>query len=449
MALEFRSAWRRAAIRIVDAARRTDALKLLPGLQESQWRSPAELAALQAERLAELGRFCLAEVSAYREPFHDLGIAAEGLTPETLARLPLMTKERARVLGNALRSRSFRRWQPRPKATSGSTGMPFNYYLDRPSHSYQWAHLWRGWSQVGYRPGDPYVTLSGGSLVPEKVDLKQRLYLALSGAVHLPSYHLDAGVLERYRRVLERRGAGFLYGYPSSVSMLAEHLLAAGGPRPPLRAVFTTSENLAPRARATIEEAFGCPCIDTYGCNDGGVYAFECERRDGFHVGQESVFVEIVDDDGRPLPEGEIGRIVTTNLAIRAMPLLRYVTGDLGALTTEPCACGRGLQRIVKLQGRERDVVVTPAGRRVHGAFFNHFAPFYRAEWLRRFQVYQPDRRALVLRLVVHREPTAVEREELLTELRRGLGEMDYRIEIVDRLEETRTGKFRVVVSDL
>jgi len=163
----------------------------------------------------------------------------------------------------------------------------------------------------------------------------------------------------------------------------------------------------------------------------------------------ESVYVEIVDEDGRRLPEGETGRIITTNLSIRAMPLLRYETGDVGAITSEPCACGRGLQRVVNLQGRDRDVILTPAGRKVHGAFFNHFDPFYKADWLHRFQVYQPELETLIIRVVVTREPSEAEKHVLIEELRRGLGEMDFRIEVVDDIELTRTGKFRVVVSDM
>ncbi len=159
--------------------------------------------------------------------------------------------------------------------------------------------------------------------------------------------------------------------------------------------------------------------------------------------------MEITDDQGQRLPDGEIGNIVTTNLAIRAMPLLRYKTGDMGALDRSPCACGRGLLRIVDLQGRERDFVLTPAGRKVHGAFFNHFQPFYDASWLKQFQVYQPDQATLVVRLVVHRTPEPGELAQLEKKLERGLGAMDFQLEIVDKVELTRTGKFRVIVSDI
>lgn len=447
MAIEIPSLIRKPAIRLVDRARRTDALKLLPGLLESQWWEPAKLELLQRARLAELGRFCVEEVPYYRDLFAKTGLGE--LTPESLEKLPLMSKEIIRREGKALRSNSFDRWQPRPKSTSGSTGMPLNYFLDRPSHSFQWAQLWRGWEQMGYLPGDLYATLSGGSLLPEKVDLKQKIYLALSRAIHLPSYHLTDTIMDEYVKILRRKTVGFLYGYPSSVGIFAEYLLGRKDRVMPMRAIFTTSEAMSPQTREVIEKAFGCPVIDTYGCNDGGIYSFECEHGEGYHVGMESVFVEILDDDGRRLPDGETGNIVTTNLPIRAMPLMRYMTGDVGAISREPCVCGRGLLRIVKLQGRDRDVILTPAGRKVHGAFFNHFEPFYHADWLKRFQVYQPELKVLILRLEVHREPTAAERQTILDELLQGLGEMDFRLEIVDSIELTRTGKFRVVISDL
>ena len=442
--------FRGAAIRLVDVLRKTDALDLLPGLLESQWWDRGRLEALQRERLAELGRFCRDEVPYYGDLFEASGLGdGDELTPESLTALPLTDKDVIRAQGARLRARSFDRWQPRAKSTSGSTGAPLNYYLDRPSHSMQWAHLWRGWDQAGYAPGDVYATLSGGSLLPEKVGLKQAVYLALSGALHLPSYHLTEPVMDDYLARLAGRSVAFLYGYPSSLEIFAEHVLERGGAAVAMKAVFTTSETLAPRARATIARAFDCPVIDTYGCNDGGLYTFECGRADGYHVGMESVFVEILDEAGRRVPDGEVGRIVTTNLSIRAMPLLRYVTGDLGALSREPCACGRGLVRVVELQGRDRDVVFTPAGRKVHGAFFNHFEPFYAADWLVRYQVYQPDVGSLVVRVKVSREPTAEERGHIVGELRRGLGDMDVSLETVEEFETTRTGKFRVVVSDV
>jgi len=441
---------RRLGIRLMERVRRTDALALLPELEASQWLTREVLAQRQLDLLRRHLAYCGQQVPFYANLFDELGFDPEAVaSPGDLARLPVLDKPTITAAGDRLHSREMPRLQSRHKSTSGSTGVPLNYYLDRRSHSYLWAQIWRAWGQVGYTPGDLYATLSGGSLLPREVDLKQRIYLLLSGCVHLPSYHLTAREMDEYAVVLRRRRVAYLYGYPSSLELLADHLLANDARPPAMLAVFTTSEMLTPTARAAIAEAFGAPVHDTYGCNDGGVYAFECEHHDGYHVGDESCLVEVVDDQGRPVPDGEVGRIVTTHLVNRAHPFLRYATGDMGAISAEPCACGRGLSRIVQLQGRERDFVVTPDGRRIHGAFFNHFEPFYASPWISRFQVYQGQVGRLEVRLVVSRPPTDDEHEDLVAELRRGLGAMDIEVRQVEDLELSRTGKFRVVISEL
>lgn len=441
---------RKLGIRLMEVVRRTDALDLLPELLASQWWSTDQLRDLQRQRLRELLGFCADEVPYYTELFDRLDFDPRRGDPlETLSRLPVLDKHDIREAGTALRSRSFPRLQPRPKATSGSTGTPLSYHLDRLSHGYLWAQIWRAWNQAGYRPGDRFATLSGGSLVPDKVNLKERVYLALNAAIYLPCYHMTESIMERYRGTLRRRRVRYLYGYPTAIGMFADFCLAKPATMPPLAAVFTTSEVLAPRARTAIESAFGCPVYDTYGLNDGGLYSFECAEHAGFHYSMEGVVVEVVDEAGKPLPEGEIGSIVTTHLMNRANPFLRYVTGDVGALNSEPCSCGRGLVRIVNLQGRERDIVWTPAGRKVHGAFFNHFTPFYRAEWLERYQIYQPHRDSLIVRLQVKRDPTEAEKEEVIAELRKCLGDMRITLDIGAEMTYTRTGKFRVVISDV
>ena len=434
----------------MERARRTHALALLPELLENQWRPYPQLRARQLTDLREHLISCGERIPYYRRLFAERGFDPAAVTAaEDLAGLPLLDKAAIKAAGADLLAADADARGARAKQTSGSTGEPLNYYLDTRSHSYLWAHIWRAWSLTGYQPGDPYATLSGGSLLPEKVDLKQRLYLWLSACVHLPSYHLSDEVMDRYARLLATRKVAFLYGYPSSLELFAAHLLREGRRLAAMRAVFTTSELLAPEARSTIERGIGCRVHDLYGCNDGGLHSFECEQHQGLHLGMESCLVEVVDDEGRPLPEGETGRIVTTHLANRTHPFLRYVTGDVGALSSEPCACGRGLARILSIAGRERDFIVTPAGRKVHGAFFNHFEPFYRAAWLSRFQVHQPERDRLELRVVVERSPTAQEREQLIAELVRGLGPMRISIEEVDELALTATGKFRVVTSAL
>ncbi len=450
MAIEIPRIFKRPAMRLVDFARKTDSLKLLPELMETQWWSLAKLEELQARRMTMLGRFVRAEVPYWREAFAKAGIAeTEDLTPETLARLPLLSKDMIREAGDALKSESFEKWQPRHKNTSGSTGVPLDYYIDRPAHSWQWAHMWRGWAQTGYVPGDLYASISGGSLVPEKAAIKQTAYMALSSGLHFPTYHMNDEIMERYAARLVKSPVKFVYGYPSSLEIFSEYISASPRGKIPMQAVFTTSEGLSPKARVAIEAAFDCEVFDTYGCNDGGIFSFECERHEGMHIGMETCFVEIVDVKGRRVPDGEPGEVIATNLVIRAMPLLRFRTGDIAILTREDCECGRGLIRVQELSGRERDVIRTPDGRKIHGAFFTHFEALHHADWISRFQIHQPDLETFILRVQLRRKPSEEDRQAVIRDLRTALGDMDFRIEVTDEMMLTRTGKFRIIVSDL
>jgi len=87
--------------------------------------------------------------------------------------------------------------------------------------------------------------------------------------------------------------------------------------------------------------------------------AFECPYQNGLHIWEDNYLAEIVDpDSGEAVPEGETGELVLTTLQREAMPLLRYRTGDLTAITTSPCPCGRTHRRISRIKGRTDDMMI-------------------------------------------------------------------------------------------
>lgn len=440
----------RLGVRVVDVCRRTDSLRLWPEIEASQWRSPDELAARQWRDLRHLLAHAAAKVPYYRRLFADLGLEPDDVRgPEDLARIPRLTKEIIRREGDAMLAEDFKRHQPRPKATSGSTGTPLSYWIDRRSHGLHWAFIWRAWHQSGFEPGDRWATLSGGALVPAHVDFRQKTYLWLNGALHLPSYHLTEEDFLRYGELLAAEEVPLLYAYPSALRLFSRWL-AREGRSIRTRHFFTTSELLPPAWRQEIERCAKGELFDIYGNNDGGVLSFECGEHDGYHLNMEGVYVEVVDDKDLPLGPGASGEILSTNLANYAMPFIRYAPGDAGQFAASACRCGRGLQRLQAIEGRVRDFVLTADGRRVHGAFFNHFEPFYAADWLDGFQVQQRRAGEISLMLQSAREPSRQALDELRAELARGLG-ADTRIEIllVDEIPRSRAGKHRLIVSEL
>jgi phenylacetate-CoA ligase len=79
----------------------------------------------------------------------------------------------------------------------------------------------------------------------------------------------------------------------------------------------------------------------------------ECEAGAGGHLHEQQLHLEILDDEGRPVPEGEVGEVVATTFGVEAMPVIRYRTGDCAAMFHGPCACGRTSPRLGPIIGRK------------------------------------------------------------------------------------------------
>ena len=110
----------------------------------------------------------------------------------------------------------------------------------------------------------------------------------------------------------------------------------------PQVAIMTSAGTLHPLMREKIETAFQCKVFNRYGSREVGDIASECEAHAGLHVFPSGNYIEIVDDQGHPVPNGEEGNILVTNLYNYAMPLIRYYIGDRGVLSrSDRCACGR------------------------------------------------------------------------------------------------------------
>ena len=106
-------------------------------------------------------------------------------------------------------------------------------------------------------------------------------------------------------------------------------------------------------AGQAIEAGWSANVFSTYGVTELASSLCECSAGKGGHLHEDLLHLEILDDAGQPVPDGEIGEVVATTLGVEAMPLLRYRTGDCAALYREPCACGRTSPRLGPIVGRK------------------------------------------------------------------------------------------------
>jgi phenylacetate-CoA ligase len=147
-----------------------------------------------------------------------------------------------------------------------------------------------------------------------------------------------------------------LVGIPVQVLGLVRHPRARDIPRGRIKGLVLSTDYVSRAIVLEINRLWGCPVYPHYGTTEmgygGGV---ACAAQDGYHLREADFLFEIVDSDsGQPLPPGQEGEVVFTTLTRKAMPLVRFRTGDLSAFIPEPCPCGSVIRRLGQVHsGRE------------------------------------------------------------------------------------------------
>lgn len=373
----------------------------LPELERSQWWPPEQLRALQELRLRRLVQHAFTSVPLYRRLWAEAGVhpdAIRGL--DDLPRLPLTNK---RLLRAAYPDRALAQGVDRrllvQYASSGSTGEPFQFVMSRAEKGRRWAAMFRCWAWAGAYQGVRQVYIKDGhALGSFSHGPMHQLEQLATGMVGLSAYdvhdvHVDAVIAE-----LQRYQPKVINTYPATGHRLALEMEKRGA-RLPLRAIITSGEVLFSHQREAMERWFGCQVHDFYG-GEGMDVAFQCGQSPYYHINVETTILEVTDEEGRPLPPGQPGQIVLTNLINHSMPFVRYAIGDVGTLAGPgaTCPCGRGLPLLDYVTGRSSDQLTLPSGRQLLMWYFTDV--FRQTPGIDSFQMRQeaPDR--IVIRVV-------------------------------------------------
>jgi phenylacetate-CoA ligase len=175
---------------------------------------------------------------------------------------------------------------------------------------------------------------------------------------------VSGGGTERQVALLQDFGAHALCATPSYALNIAEVAQSMGVDlrQCPLRVGVFGAEPWSEAMRRDLEARLGIKAVDIYGLSEilGPGVASECHvAQSGLHGWEDHFLFEVVDPESfKPVPMGESGELVITTLTKEALPMVRYRTRDITRLTDEPCACGRTHVRILRVTGRNDDMLI-------------------------------------------------------------------------------------------
>lgn len=436
----------RAIFPLQETLKRHSTLRVRRAMDESQWWPVDRLSALQDDRLRRLVKLAAANVPYYQDVFAKLDGGFGAIrNAKDLTRLPLLSKEIIRTQGDRMKSvtaRDLARFN-----TGGSSGEPLIFFIGRERVSHDVAAKWRATRWWGVDIGDRELVVWGSPIEVGAQDRLRGLRDRVMRTELLPAFEMSEPRLDEYVARICERQPHMMFGYPSAISLIAAHaerrgvVLSSIG----VKVVFVTSERLYDHQRNLIERVFGCRVANGYGGRDAGFIAHECPAG-SMHITAEDMIVEVLDSQGLSVPVGETGEIVVTHLATPDFPFIRYRTGDIGALASHACVCGRGLPVLEKIEGRSTDFVMTSNGSLMHGLSLIYILRDLAG--VKAFKVVQESRGRTVAQLVTDESFDQKSIGLVVDGFKRRLGEdVEVVVDLVSEIPPEKSGKFRYIVS--
>ena len=413
-------------------------LRHLRTLRRTQFDPPEVIRARQLAALKAQLRHAWDTVPYYRAAWTKAGVHPSDVRElADLEAFPVLTKADIRRHNRELVSSAHDISTLRVKRTSGSTGVPLTIYCDEPAMQWKAACTIRSDEWSGYRLGQRVAKVWGN---PEyrhfglKGRLRNRLF---DRAVYLDTLNLNDDRIAEFTRTIRRHRPGLIFGHAHSLYLLACSLKKSRVCDVRPNGIISTAMILHDWQRTVIEGVFGCQVTNRYGCEEVSLVASECEEHRGLHLNADSIYHEVQSD----------GKLLLTDLSNRAMPLIRYQVGDVVVPSSRVCKCGRGLPLIERVEGRDADYVLTPAGHLVSGiSLTENFAVL--VPGAAQVQIVQESLTRLRIRLVADDAFGPGSRAKIAELVRDTFGgAVAHDVELVDAIPQEPSGKYRFCIS--
>jgi phenylacetate-CoA ligase len=373
-------------------------------------------------------------------PFYRERLGSELSRSPELTKLPILPRHEIPQLAASVRALHSDSSLLASGLTSGSTGNPVSFFYDAAHQASRFAARARYLRENGWNPFRRSLWIISTRM--QSPDLLFTMRARLFGSRFL-SHILD---LEQLADALRATDPAYLYSYPVNLDGLARIFEQRGERLPSLRRIFSGSEVLENSQRERIRRVFGVGVSDNYGSTEAFL-AWECPHG-SYHVNAEHVIVEIVDEEGRAVAPGKLGRVIVTTLHNRVMPLIRYEIGDYAFAAENGCRCGRTLPCIGNVGGRDINLFIDSDGKRFTP--WPLFRPLLEREWIRQDQIVQRGTDRFVVRYVGDRTLTPEDEADFHRHFATILkSPASIEFERHDKIARAPSGKFMMALCEL
>lgn len=321
-----------------------------------------ELQALQRQRLAHILEFCAAQIPYYQE----LKIARIPDPYERVSLFPIIDKNL--INENPDRFLHNRKTKLIQQQSSGSSGINSVTYVNKNEQSISRAIQILWWEWAGYKIGDPLIQTGINPRRNLVKSVKDRLlrtrYISAFG-------HSDESIMAVLNSI---RGTDFLTlaGFASSLGLFADIAERHGISDISFKTVISWGDKLFPHYRDSIQQMFNSAIFETYGCCEGLMIGAQKDL-EHMYIMSPHVFIEVVDDAGNDVADGDFGNILVTRLDGFSMPLVRYRLGDLAIKRPRshyPKNRELNYPILERVIGRDTDIIKTASGKYMTVHFF-------------------------------------------------------------------------------
>ena len=398
-----------------------------------------ELEKLHREKLHRVLKHATTTCEAYK------GIDEEQDPYQWLQKFPIISKADVVAKGDDYISNQFDKNSLIKYETSGSSGIRSVIYIDEKEQSTFRSILISWWEWNNYYLGKPLVQTG---ITPDRGNVKKIKDYMLS-TIYVDAFGLTESEILEKLKLIEGKEGYHLFGFASSLYVMAQ-VAQKHGLKVKFDKAMSQGDKLFDHYKKLIEEIFDTTVVEDYGLNEGIMIG---QKKDlpYFYIYTPTVHLEIVDDKGNPVPDGEMGRAIATKLDGYAMPLVRYDTGDLAVKLPRdqyPEKRDLAFPLLERVVGRNTDIVKTPDGRTLIVHTFTGIFEFYPE--IKQFQVLQNELESITIRYIPTKDFTPAILVALELKFRdRTKSSISIIWEAVEKIEASKSGKPQLIVNNL